>query len=622
MVATADRIEQRVEALGPAERIVQTLTCFTDHIVHNRPGVTVPRPDTPLGCWWWPATTKKLDNHDVQVYRLDAKCRVLIGLLRGDDVIGDGVATAKYRPAGLFPEAVTYLYRQIAEVWRMDQEFCARWASWTYARDHRDLKVMLAAFMLVQNRVGDAVVEDGEVLFFDHDYREVGEAMALLRDDKALSPKLLVRLGDVLELPEIATINRELGFGRSQRHAALGRYRKLVNKWLRYRERNEPMLQGLVRAGYRRTVMRLCQRCRYQPESPRFFEILRWKQKQASDGRRSMAIGVAVTAAESWAGMTEQDICQTILDTKPNYKRLVGLLPRTIGLTRAIVAAALEAGSFSDADMVLMTPTFEDLGLLNIDRFKATWTAAIQRVDNQRAANVARNVKSKETKEALQDAADVVAAKAIAEVAHDIRIYCCVDKSGSMEGAIDRAQQYLTRFLGAFPLDRLHCSVFNTVGSEITIAAPKAAAVAHAFEGHHAGGGTSYAAGVRALCHHAPKPDEDVVVLFVGDQGDNNAPALAREARQLNPTAFALLRVVSPNWGEGRVVVEAARQLNIPCFEVNEQMFETTDPYAVQRVIRDLIASTPVNRMAAAPRRVSLVEQILKTELLRKPAWA
>lgn len=31
-----DQQQQRVEALGPAERIIASLTTFTDHLVHNR----------------------------------------------------------------------------------------------------------------------------------------------------------------------------------------------------------------------------------------------------------------------------------------------------------------------------------------------------------------------------------------------------------------------------------------------------------------------------------------------------------------------------------------------------------------------------------------------------------
>jgi len=48
-----------------------------------------------------------------------------------------------------------------------------------------------------------------------------------------------------------------------------------------------------------------------------------------------------------------------------------------------------------------------------------------------------------------------------------------------------------------------------------------------------------------------------------------------------------------------------------------------SDPYAVVRTLRNLIAATPVGVAAgAAPVRTALVETILKTELLTKPVWA
>lgn len=614
-------VAERIEALGPAERIVQTLTTFSDHLVHNRPGFVVPA-NTVTGIRWSPAMWK-VEGTEKILYELPVGHKgkpKRVGVLGGDDTVGGG----EYRQPGLVPEVAKYLYQCVADIWSMDQEFVARWGSWAFTREHRDIKVILAAFLLVQSRFGAAIVEDSEVLFFDEDYRDVAEAMALLRDKAALSPKLLVRVGDVLELPAVAEINRKLGFGRSERTAPMGRYHKLVTRWLQYRETNTPMLEGLVKAGYRNTVRRLAQRVGYRPQSPKFFETLRWRQTQAKDGRRTMSIGVAVKKAESWADLSEIEVCERIIQERPSYKRIVGMLPR--GVTRAVMAAAIEAGSLSDADFVILTPTLEDLGLLNIDRVKAVWQEALTRVDNQRAANVARNVRSQETREKLESAAEEVQAKAVEEVTKDLRVYVVVDKSASMSTALAQAKTYLKRFLGSFPLDRTHVSVFNTVGREVTIRSQKAAAVEQAFQGHHAGGGTAYEEGVRVLLKHKPQPGEDVVILFVGDEGQFGGDrVLAEVCMELNPVAFGLLPVESARWGRGCVVRDAAKRLNIPCFEFDADMFEANDPYATTRIIRDLIASVPVGAPAPGARqrqRVSLVTEILDTELLRKPAWA
>jgi hypothetical protein len=92
-------------------------------------------------------------------------------------------------------------------------------------------------------------------------------------------------------------------------------------------------------------------------------------------------------------------------------------------------------------------------------------------------------------------------------------------------------------------------------------------------------------------------------------------------ASGIRPVAFGLLRVVSNQYGGGSIVRDAAKQLNIPCFDIEESIF--ADPYAVTRVLRNLIATTPVvaaARVAAA--KQTLVEEILKTKLLEKPVWA
>lgn len=628
---------KRVEALGPAERTIQTLLTMTDHMVHNRPGL-VTKTAGGVGVQWTPCTWKlNKDTGEKVVFTLSkqGKKTVLtrVGILReADNMVLDGTRiVGEYRlPSDrnkLFPEIAAHLYRQVADIFKADNEFVAHWASHAFVQENRDLKTVLAAFLLVQNRSGAPVMDEGKVLFYDEDYRDVGEAMFLVKGKghASMEPKLLERVGDLLALPEIAAINRELGFGNSGRNPAMGRYEKAVQKWLAYREANPKMLEGLVAGGMRNTVINLARRVHYKPTTPAFYEILRWKQKQADNGHRTLAIGADVKAAETWAGLTEQAICEKIVADKPGFKRIVGLLPREVGLTAAVMAAAMTAGSLSDKDLLLLSETLETLGLTEIEPFKSRWKAALAKADDQRALHVAARVKTQAVKEALVDAADVATAKAFEKVTRGLRVYCMVDKSGSMAHAIQRAIQYLTKFLGGFPLDRLHVSVFNTAGTKITIKAPKAVAVEHAFKGHGADGGTIYGSGLQALAFDKPQPDEDVLFLFIGDQEGEPAHQFAKTVRDsgFNPVAFGFLNVGRTQDG---TVTGAARELGIPCFSLDENMFTSDDPYVVTRVFRDLIAATPVSKTAvrtvAAPVRVSLVEQILKTPLLTKPAWA
>lgn len=623
---------KRLETLGPAERVVQTLTAYTDHCQHNRPGCVVKDAST-IGTTWVPVTWKEEGEGAAKqkvVYRLDKvgkkTVHVKVGVLQADGkTIKEGTkVVGEYRKPGLYPEAVAWVYRQIAGVWKLDNEFAAHLASWSFPKEHRDLKVILAAFMLVQSRSGEPVMDDGKVAFHDDDHRAVGEAMCLLRGKNDFNPKLLLRVGDVLSLPAIAEINRELGFGKSAREPAKGRYNKAVEKWLKNREDNPKSLDGLVKAGFRTSVMDLARRVGYKPTTPKFFQVLRWKQKQTDAGHRVLAIGDAVSTAESWEGLTEAAICKKIATDKPNYKRLVGQLPASVGLTRAIMACAIENNCLSDQDLIILTPTLEDLGLLAVPDVAKRWKTACDKAENQRAINIAKNVKKTSTAEVLTVAADNAAAKVLEEVTRGLRVYVVVDKSGSMQASLEAAKRYLTQFLGGFPLDRLHVSVFNTVGTEIVLKAGSAVAVEHAFKGHAASGGTLHSTGVQVLVSkYKPAEDEDALFIFVGDEGEyNTAPLLDVFKRSgVNPVGFGLLKVPGQ---DGTVVQDTARQLGIPCFMIDEGIFK--DPYAITRTLRHLISTTPVGAVQAAKAvqvaRRSLVQEILETPLLAKPVWA
>ena len=670
------------ESMGAAETIVQSLLSHADHMYHNRPGVVVADARFKVGVRWEYVTHReKCRTHEDDPVRpekdaegkktgrlLCSKCqsdvrgnghrivyrKVKVGKKEeeqkvgylgpdGKDVLGpNGQKVAEYREAGIFPEIAVWMYEQVAKVWELDNEFAARWASHAFGEDHKDRAVIMAAFMLVQSRKGDPVREDGKVLFHDDDFRDVGEAMVLhlkdkrKKDEREISPRMLLRIHEVLSLDGIAAVNRRLGFGVSARRPPLGRWAKAVEKWLLYREENPKMLEGLVKSGQKSTVVELCKRVGYKPASPRFFEILGVRQKQAPDGRRTVAIGLDIRSGGSWEGMSEEQICEAIVRDKVGYKRVAGMVPRSVGVTRAVMAATIEAGGVSDKEMIILMPTLEELGLLDVPSVKERIERAVKGADDMRAANVAARMRSQEAKEKLQEASDNALKKAVEEVMKDMRAYILVDKSGSMEGAIEAAKGCVTKFLQGFPPERVHVAYFDAVGREVRIPHPSAAGVAKAFSGITAGGGTNYGQGVLALRDHVPKDEEDVVMIFIGDEGhgigrlirlgEGDHPSFAADVQRsgLRPMAFGLIPIVSknPQFPRGNSVRKTAAELGIPCFEIGEETF--ADPYAIPRTIRNIIAATPVTaRATAAPvRRQTLVEVIMKTELLRKPAWA
>lgn len=653
------------ENLGPAERIINTVLTFSDHLVHNRPGMVVPDPSSVIGVKWTPVTHKEEDDKKV-VYQLGRtgkgkkvkQTKTLIGNLWADGTIrgADRRKVAEYRPAGIFPEVAVWMYQQAVEVWQLDNKFAAKWASFAFEQDHRGLKVVLAALMLVQSRKGDPVRENGEVLFKDDDYRDIGEAMLLIYDTRpadagngrrkkaktkvkvqpkkassAIKPRMLLLIHDVLSLDGVAEINRELGFTRSVRKPFLGRWPKVVKKWLWYREANPKLLGGLIKGGLKKTVIKLAKLSRYKPLSPKFFEALGWNQSQAKTGHRGVAIGLKLAQAETWEGLSEEAICERIVKERPSFKVIVGSVPNKPGITRAIVAAAIEAGSLSDKDLVNHSPMLEELGLMKVQNIRQRWEAAVAAATDMRAANIAANVKSKETRDKLLEGADKAVEKAVEEVFHNIRAYFFIDCSSSMQGAIEAAKSHIATFLQGFPLERTHVSHFNTIGQEVDIKHKSAAGVRNALSGIAAGGGTDYGAGIRALQHYKPADDEDVLMVFIGDEEAHDFSAAVRLSG-LRPMAFGFIKIVG-NWAYGQnryhAVTDTAASLGIPCFMIDEKTFAVEgnmlkDPYAIPRIVKGLVSATPVGRRAEAPVQVrhSLAEQILQINLLQKPIWA
>ena len=177
------------QSLGAAERIVNALTAAAGHLVHNRPGLVTTDASAPAGIKWEAVrkhtperagqkfgryTATADDVGKTVICRREGNRETRVGYLRDNGDVHSGAQVGfrvgTYRKSGIMPEVAVWMYKQIAEVWKLDPGFAARWASWAYARNDRDLKVMLCAFMLAQDKCGAPVIEDGEVLFREDIY--------------------------------------------------------------------------------------------------------------------------------------------------------------------------------------------------------------------------------------------------------------------------------------------------------------------------------------------------------------------------------------------------------------------------------------------------------------------
>jgi hypothetical protein len=570
--------------IGPAEKLLDLVLNSSAHLWHNRPGLDI------AGVWHpRRGTARALASHGTAV-----------------------------RP-GLYVPAAVALYSRLLEIYQLNVELMAHFASYALKEtDWRDLKVASAALMLVQTRSGQPVHDDdGSVAFHDDDYRVIGEAMILHYQKKSprmLTPKGVLRVAELLETEDIALLNRAANFADpAGQKAPLGRWKSAAKKWLAHREQNTALLEGLVAAGYKETIKKIARKAGYKPASQRFFEVLGWKQKQAAGGHREIGlVDLNLEKRDRFDDVSEAEICDAIESQKLRYKDVIGRLPKEIGLTPAIMVALLP--SLSDRDLRILTPTLEELGLMTDPDIRKRWEKAVESATDQRALNIAKNVQNAELREKLEEAADHAARHAVAEATSDldVRVMFLIDKSGSMQGAIEQSIEALTRILAGFPAEKLHIATFDTMGRVLVPKAPNRAAVQHMLSGITAAGGTVHAAGVRALATAGVviPSSAKLVVIVVGDEAGENGVQLAEAFKAFGYDVTAMALIVNVAVTRGSSVRVCAETLGVPFSQVTVDQF--TDPYQVPRVLKALIDAPRVSVV----KQHGLVERVMATPLL------
>ncbi|MBN1206445.1 MAG: VWA domain-containing protein, partial [Myxococcaceae bacterium] len=188
-----------------------------------------------------------------------------------------------------------------------------------------------------------------------------------------------------------------------------------------------------------------------------------------------------------------------------------------------------------------------------------------------------------------------------------------IDKSGSMEGAIEQSKEALSRILAGFPMDKLHIASFDTVG---TVLKPKAAsrmAVQHMLQGIKASGGTTHASAVHALHRDgvAVPAGAKLIVIVVGDEAGEAGDQFARAFRECGYTVAALALLVSVASARGNTVRSCASQLRVPFSDVSVDQF--ADPYQVPRVLKALLDAPT----AVGASQSGWVERVMRTPLLK-----
>jgi von Willebrand factor type A domain len=200
----------------------------------------------------------------------------------------------------------------------------------------------------------------------------------------------------------------------------------------------------------------------------------------------------------------------------------------------------------------------------------------------------------------------------------DVHVMFLIDKSGSMEGAIEQSKEALSRILAGFAPDKVHIATFDTMGTVLKPKAASRSAVQHMLGRISASGGTVHGAAVRAL-HQAGvrvPAEAKLVVIVAGDEAGEEGGLLANTFRECGYPVAGLGLICAVASSRGTTVRACAQRLGVSFTEVDVGQFD--DPYQVPRVLQALLeAPVPTSFPAATVPRISWVDKVMQTPLLR-----
>jgi len=586
------------DKIGVAEQLLNLLTTFNGHCWHGRPG--------------------KLDSSGKW-----------IALTKADNkAIKERTHNFELLQPGIFKPSVVKAYTAIFELYQLNKELVARFGSYILNKtDWKDMRVLLAAFLLVQGKKGEMLELDGEKIQ-DYDYRETGEAMLKFYSkedrDKMFSPKMIARVKEVLSLPEIISLNRNVAqFGtKNTTKEFLGRYKSAVKDWLEFRELNLPLLDGLVKNGLKDTVITLSKIAQYKPKSKLYFEKLRWKQTTGK-GHLYRNIGITdlvIAKANTFEGMRESDICKCIVKDKMTYKTVMGMLPSSIGLTPAILAAVVETGTLSPKDWQILSPSLETFGLLEDRGIKSQWEENIIPLSyNQRGETIKKGVASAELRRKLEKSSENAAARSVDKVIEDNDIFAfLIDQSGSMEDSIAAACLAIKQFITAYPKERCMITTFNSTGYIHTPKAWTKAGIELMLQNIKANGTTSYGSGIITMAQQPGYREwikrKQMVLIITGDEEGESGSSFARSIRNnigdaLKGIVFIPTRHTMTARGNdylGSTVRDAVTELKCAYQEIKPE--ELNDSYHLKNVLQGITKGV-----------TGLLSSVLSEPLLVKP---
>ena len=317
-------------------------------------------------------------------------------------------------------------FLQVAETFaklaKEDPVFLAHFTSYAVSKlDSKDLKVVSTFFNSLSDADGTPFLvkeKDGKV--YNSDYKKPNLRMISQAALLALEPKLALRVLKLARKKESygGIFSSGSHYSKSLKTAA--------KKYLKYRENNLRMIEGIKKSGLSNIYKNIYRMARMAP-STEVAEILRWEQK---DGRK-----IEKREALSFEGLEDLEIAKKIREEKLSPHVALGMLPEKI--SPVIAVAVLEQATGNQA--IILQSLWEGQGLLQDKEIQELFESKISTAKDaiDRVERINSNV-SAGTKKIMDTKKSEIRKEQTGDIG---RVFVHIDISTSMTEAIQLAKE-------------------------------------------------------------------------------------------------------------------------------------------------------------------------------------
>lgn len=469
----------------------------------------------------------------------------------------------------------------LIELGQKDPYFLAHLTSWAQKHESRDLKIAT----IFANSLSSA---DGRPFSHRSKYKKPNlryvSAAALLN----LDPKMALRVRDLgslkFDVPKILNEGSHLTTAM----------KTAIKKYLKFREANLKILEGVKKAGLARIYKNLYRMVHLRP-SDEAARILRWQQKDRKIEFKKSPF--------DFSGLKPIQIAKKIRDDKLPILGVLGALPK---ITPAIAVALLERATGNQA--LILRKTFEDAGVLEDREVKELYKSKIgeAKTSIDRVENLSKGA-SEEVKKIMKQAKSKVRKKETKGLG---KVFLHLDVSSSMHRVIDFAKKRGAVIAETVdnPKENFRWGEFNQSGRRLPLPEDFTEdAFAAALFGKVTSGTTDVFA-----CYPMARNEGSEIDVIISDQGHNMGilEQKIRRYHEKNPDKKKpkTCVVVSIPFEKRGIIQQAYEANGIPVAVMK------TDALTSSAGVAGAIRHAMLGPMA-------VIEEILSCPLLSLPSW-